>query len=504
MGIQKFDKTNRSLPRRKAHWPDSPETTESVFDRRQPLRKLRVMIDHEIFDEDTKRDVTKAPTKEILLRSLLYNDTVELFRYVVDTPPESAQKVQIRDYLEPAYVGYVVLHTDTSRGFWPVSHSLTEKTMTSSSLRGNMYEAAFNDESNRIYTGKDAADRRKTDMLALQVAQECLEADIYITRRPYLLDGSPIVRGRGVTVCTPEDAISAVGLYLRAQYEFVIPTGEKKFTMTLNRGLFFWVGTRELLPEGWRWFSACVHHSKGAKDDKLQYLGGATLSRVQRALELRDQVYTALNSVANNDINDEALGIFDNVLTVLMGAVDATARVAHCVGGLDDAKANQAGWQREGWLKKLEKVSPELKKIIEPGTHNWHRLVILSKLRNSIHGEPIRAMTKQDSEKSETIIALPSDDEKDILASMDALGGRDAWGVKPLTFNFNEVQPGVLVDKLFEEVLTLLNDIMKNTPVENLDHLDDSSILTGPPNADKPGDPFSEWHRKTIGWQLGL
>lgn len=462
------------------------------------------MIDHELLDEDDTVDIPKSPTKEVLLKSLLYNDTIELYRYAVDNPPETAQKVEFRYKTEPAYVGYAVLYTDISRGFWPVSYSLSEKTLTSSALRGNMYEIAYKDEADRTYLGKDAGDKRQADVLALQVAQESLEADVYITRRPYLHGGSSVARSHGVTVCTPENAISALSLYLRAQYEFIIPTGEKKFTMTLNRGLFYWVGTRELLPEGWRWFSACVYHSKGVGNDRLQYLGGATLSRVQRALELRDQVHMALNSVTNNDINDEALGTLDNVLTVLMGAVDATARVAHYVIGLDESKAYESGWQRKTWLKELAKECPQLAKVAKADSPGWHTLIILSRLRNSIHGEPIHVMTKQDSQKSETIIGLPSDDEQGILDSMDALGGRDIWGVKQLTPNLNEIKPGVLVDKLFEEVVVLLNNIMKNTPVETLDHLDDTHRHTGPPNENKSGDPFSEWNRKTIRWQLGF
>lgn len=83
----------------------------------------------------------------------------------------------------------------------------------------------------------------------------------------------------------------------------------------------------------------------------------------------------------------------------------------------------------------------------------------------------IHGITKQDSDKIKTMIALPDDDEKTILQDMDALGGRDAWDVKQLTANFNEVNLGILVDKLFEEVIKLLNDIMKNTPVENLSYI---------------------------------
>lgn len=502
MGIKQFNKEQRSRPYRKAHWSESPETTKDVFDGRKPLRNLMVMIDHELLDESDGKMPDK-PTKDILLKSLLYNDLVECYRYVEDTPPPSAQIVEFAYKTEPAYVGYVVLYTDNSKGFWPVTYARNDKSLSSSAITGNLYQIARDDVRDKTYLSVDAANKRQADTLALQVAQEALETDIYITRRPYLHSGSGIVHGRSVTVCTPEDAITLVSLYLRAQQEFIIPTGQKKFTMTLNRGLFYWVGTRELLPAGWRWFSACVYHSSGTKNDKLTYLGGATLSRVQRALEFRDEVHMAISSQTNNDINDNALGGIDSVLMLLMGAVDASARVVHYVLGLDDTKSYNAAWQKDSWLKQVKAIDAKLVDVVAKNTDGWYALTILSKLRNSIHGEPIRGMTKQDSSKTETVIALPSDDEAMILRAMDALGGRDVWGVKQLTANFNEVNPGILVDKLFEEVAKLLNDIMKNTPVEKLSYIEKAKKTNSPPD-DKPGDPFSEWNRTTIRWQLGF
>lgn len=502
MGITQFNKEQRSRPYRKAHWPEPPETTVDVFEGRKSLRNLTVMIDHELLDE-SDAEMSDIPTKDILLKSLLYNDLIECYRYVVDTPPASAQVVEFVHKAEPGYVGYAVLYMDNSKGFWPVTYARNDKSLSASAIMGNLYQIAYGDVADRTYADKDAADKRQADMLALQVAQESLEADIYITRRPYLYTGSGIVRGRGVTVCTPEDAITLISLYLRAQQGFIIPTGQKKITMTLNRGLFYWIGTRELLPAGWRWFSACVYHSSGTKNDKLSYLGGATLSRVQRALEFRDQVHMAISSQTNNDINDDALGGIDSVLMLLMGAVDASARVAHYVLGLDDSKSYQAAWQKDGWLKQVNAIDTGLADVVAKNTSGWYTLLILSKLRNSIHGEPIRGFTKQDSSKTETIVALPADDEKNILQAMDALGGRDKWGVRQLSANFNEVNPGVLVDKLFEEVTNLLDDLMDNTPIEKLSHIEKAQKTNGPPK-EKAGDPFSEWHRQTIRWQLGF
>lgn len=226
------------------------------------------------------------------------------------------------------------------------------------------------------------------------------------------------------------------------------------------------------------------------------------MSRMQRALELRDQVHMAIDSETNNDINDDALGALDNFLICLMGAMDASASVAHYTLGLQ-VKERDAAWQNDGWLKQVSGVCPELANIFAKGSDNRHTLTILSNMRNSIHGEPIHGITKQDSDKTETIIALPKDKEEIVLRSMNALGGHASWGVNQLTKNFNEVNPGILVDRIFEEVVALLNDIMKSTPIDRLSHIEKANKSNKLPD-DKFGEPFSEWNRTTIRWQLGF
>src|SRR4029077_14561954 len=117
-----------------------------------------------------------------------------------------------------------------------------------------------------------AAVQRRADALAAMVA-EAIGADVFITQRRDLHAMSWKVAD-GVTFLDAGHALGTIGLYLRAQQQFVTsrdPDG--RATHTMNRGLFFWVGTRELLPSAWRWFTACVQHSAGAHSDTLVYLG---------------------------------------------------------------------------------------------------------------------------------------------------------------------------------------------------------------------------------------
>jgi len=116
--------------------------------------------------------------------------------------------------------------------------------------------AAASDDRTDAYSELEpalAADRRTSDALAAIVA-ETIGVDIFITDREYLYKMTWKLAD-GVTYCGLDDALTVVGLYLRSQGEFIIscdPAG--RGTHTMNRGLYYWVGTRELLPSAWRWF----------------------------------------------------------------------------------------------------------------------------------------------------------------------------------------------------------------------------------------------------------
>ena len=166
--------------------------------------------------------------------------------------------------------------------------------------------------------------RRKADALAAQAA-EAIGADMFVTRRPYLRETKlPL----GTMVCTPEEALAFLGLYLRTQGVFEVHRDPAGGSYRMNEGLYFWVGARELLPEAWRWMTACVQESASVGNQQLTHLAQSPVQRVQRALRARDEVHRALNSRQNNDTAEDVLSALDVVLFTL-GAVDVAARVAH-------------------------------------------------------------------------------------------------------------------------------------------------------------------------------
>lgn len=494
-----------------ADWPPSPDKISEIFEPRHSYRKLIVLIDAHLIAE--RYNACTELSKSLLLFSLLNNELIKCYRYADSGPPPKLKPLEFKDHAwlseKKVYKGWAVAHPFEENGaFWPVTFTLADTSFTNAAVSGNIVQWAERDESSRAYetlTKESRAERRRSDMLAHEVAEQALQADMLVTDREYLLEGGRLQDGRGLTVCSVDEAIPLLSLYLRAQREYIIPMADPKIRYSFNRGLFYWVGTRELLPEAWRWFSACVYHSSGSGDDKLQGLGGSVLSRVQRAIEARDRVHIALNRITNNDINDDALGNLDHVLMLLMGAVDASARVAHCVLGLT-TKEKYAGWQSDGWLRQVAVKESKLADLFAENSRHKHALEILRLLRNSVHGEALQGVTLQAGGVTNTVMRLPRRDEAAILTAMDALGGRDRWGYQPFAPGHDNIQPGVLVDRLLEEAVGLLNSVMKETPVELLSNIEKANLANKPPEVESDGRPssFSEWNRLSIRWQLGM
>jgi len=463
---------------------------------------MRVMIDAGLVDDQPPPGVPQSPRD--VLWGLLHSPLVTLLKFADDGPPPGTTPGPAPD----CYQGWAVItQRDDAQHQWAVSLPTGATSWSLAGVIGNAVDVAEQDASAHAYRDlpvAEAALRRRADCLAAQVAVQAVQADLFISERPYLHSATWNV-ARGVAVVDVAEALALLGLYHRSQGNF--PVAHR---LDYNRGLFFWVGTREVLPDAWRWFSACVQSSEQQQDDSLMLLGGSLLERVNRALEARDAVHLALNRAQNNDTQDEALAQLDFVLLSLMGAVDVSARVAHRALGLRQQDEYRAAWQanRAGqWLTRVDAVHPSLAQVVHPGSAGENALTVLRLLRNSVHGEALQGLAVSGSGKSlESLVGLPRRDQPLLLAAMDALGGRTAWGARSTLPGRIHLDAGVLVDRLFEESIGLLNRLMRNTPVERLPGVALTPSNLGPP-ADGPtgrSGPFDSWARKSIRWQLGL
>jgi hypothetical protein len=464
---------------------------------------MRVMADAELLG-----GVRGSGAVEDLLAGLLTHEDIQLWRYSDDGPPPgTAQLTSVSGHR--VAVGWAVAEpvsggAATHMLAWSVGQQAFR-----ADLVGEPVLAASTDSRTEAYQVLDpdqAAARRTADAVAACAASQ-IKADLYITNREYLYRLTRPI-GRGVTFCTTREALALVGLYLRTQGEFLIWKDHSSSTpYSFDKGLYYWVGARELLPAGWRWYAACVAHSEGrgqaAHAYDLTYLGGAVFQRVTRVLQARDDLLRAMNRKQDNNVAEDALTALDVCLVFLMGALDATARVAHRVLGLRPDSAYQAGWQRSRWLQDVAARKPSLAAVVAVGTAGADTLTILSLLRNTVHEAGLPALAIGFPGRREgTLAGLPRAHSDRILEAADRRGGRDAWGLQEIVPGRLHADPGFLLDRLLPRVIELLNELMTATPVGQL-----SGVLLKPGDSVPPrglGEAFGEPERRSILWQLGL
>ena len=185
----------------------------------------------------------------------------------------------------------------------------------------------------------------------------------------------------------------------------------------------------------------------------------------------------------------------DTILVMLMGAVDASARFIHVLLAVQGDQRD-AGWQKGGWRSRLAGQGQPLADLFGSGAPLADVLTILSRLRNTVHGQAIQATMRQNGQVRDAPITLPAEHESQVLASMDNLGGRAAWGAQPGVGGAVAVDPGQFVEQLFPAVLRLLNAVMAATPP--------AYVRGQQPHPDSGPRWYSERNRLSVSWQLGF
>ena len=429
---------------------------------------------------------------------------LDVHRYADDGPPPGTP-VDSRSTTIRAYPGWVYVHEPLPPGGAPMASGSailgTANGWSLSGFMGNAGELAAADTRGSFYAHlgtQEAAAQRRRDVTAAQVADQALHADVFVTERPYLL-GTSMRPARQTVICSVAEATALIGLYLRTQGEFVVAD-----RLHYGRGLFYLVGARALLPSGWRWFAACVEHSSASGDNGLLDIGESMLRRVTRALVVRDEVHAGLSRPQNHDEADEILAGVDEICTLLMGALDAAARVAHRTLGLPADQEFGAGWQktrRGGWLSQIGAAEPALAERVAPGSGGQAVLEVLRLLRNTVHGAALRSMQQRASgSAAQTMILVPDDGQTAIEAAIAATHSAEDWGLQR-TGSWLVLDPGRVVEQLFRLIVPLLDALLRLTPVERLAGVFVTEENSSPPTDDSA---FAPEALEAIVWQLGL
>jgi hypothetical protein len=479
-------------------WPQSPSKLGmSPFQPRPALRQLSVVVDNEALADDGGGPWS---ARRQLAGILSRNDYIRLVRYSDDGPPPEAPTRKVSHGPDLA-VGWVTPVTDPQIGeenFWYAEAACEGPTFT-----GYFRSVADHVASTASTLAPQSEEQRRRAGVAVAVAQ-AIGPDMFITDRPHLL-GLPWTAA-GLTICSVEDALAMLGLYLRSQGDYRIWFAEDGgWTMALGKRFYYWIATRGLIPQAWRWTSACAQHAQAGGDDTLLHLTLSALQRVHAALEARDVVHRGLNQPQTPQTNDDAISGLEVALTMLLAAVDLTAVVAHEVLSLP-GQSRRASWHHDGWRAQLAKVDPALAAITAPGNRERHALDILRHVRNSIHGVAMTGMAVHGRGPVRSLMSLPASTQAEVTAAMTALGGLSRWGVEIVRPGDLHADPGVLLEELLPRVIALLNTLMQANPIETLEHvnLTPADLLPPPHGHDGPGERFSPVQTACLRRLLGL
>jgi hypothetical protein len=296
---------------------------------------------------------------------------------------------------------------------------------------------------------------------------------------------------RQAPVYTPAEAMALVGLALRLHGNERI--GADLGDLRLSGSTYHFVLARELTQAGWRWFSGCVATSHATKDDAAINLGQATLERFQRVLQIRDRLHAQAKIPSTPTVGDELLFQFETLLLFLSAMFDAAARVAHLV--YFGADYEEAGWRRGDWAKQLAAAAPQLAGLVADGTPGGITLKVIARLRNTIHGEALRTITRQSGGRAmENPVELTANDAAKALTDITFLGDNPAtWGLHE-EHGRTYLSADRYAESLLPHAVALLNNLMTETTVERLPGVDPQKLMTPPMNTPSPtplGDRFS-------------
>lgn len=437
--------------------PGPQDSAPTPFSPAPALKPLTVVVDAEWIDG---LDENNLASPDVILGGLLTHDTVRLLRYTDEGPPPDLPCGS--NHTDDAVDGWVVVRGyEADIHMWRiVAHD--GKSVTETCFGGDFPNAAEQDGNTTAYSDVDsstASTRRRADAIAAQAAAAA-GADLYITSRPYLFSvGWDIAYG--LLFAEPEQALPLVSLYLRAQGKFIDWRSlDGTGTTSMNRGLFYQRSVISLVP---RLFGALVGlagHTQASDDRRAVRLAQAMFGRLQQTLVARDAMYWALNRPQNSDVAFEALTAFDLAVLTLMGAVDASARLVHCLLDLD-GKDRGARWQWDKWRELVAGQSPGVAAVVE-AENRLDTLTVLAELRNTIHAVPLDPLAiVKGRVPVETRIGLPADRGDAMLASIDRLGGRSTWGVQSHASGRHHADPGELLDRLIERVTSMLDDLLR-------------------------------------------
>ena len=239
----------------------------------------------------------------------------------------------------------------------------------------------------------------------------------------------------------------------------------------------------------WKYFSVCLQHGrrKVSNNKKLGDLAQTVMVRCDRALRARDEVGFQFYRRQDNATREGMAYHFDYLTILTSGALDAEARIARQVYGLEKVPANKTNFRSHEFRERLRRAGAgRLADILEDKQfRNFQRF--LGALRNSVHSTGLRGFALERRGEQEASFLQVFEGNEDILKASSALGPRSDVGVEqqPGIKGFEVViEPYTCALRLSELGLTYIDQIAEATDVERLLAGDSAQdLMTRPPES---------------------
>jgi hypothetical protein len=321
-----------------------------------------------------------------------------------------------------------------------------------------------------------------------------LEADLVVTGRRWLLAERGRPHGKSLArLASPDEALALIGLYLRWHRQYMIVGGSAvRWHPTEMRHSAAYTAMPAF--ERWNQAGRTWHDRTPGGDLTIEHLNQTLLTRISRTLQFRDGVF-ALSATMDGHEPEEMLCELDSLLFSLVGAFDVAARITDRLLQINDP-VRKIGWPNLEWHRKLEPIAKDLYDYTAGGTQMHQVFKVLRWLRNSVHNEALDLTTDNktfyltiDAETQDKLRGFLREGHTgwttgDLGIRVQPPGGATAGKRLPGTGRHSVtvrrsgaprpadplegrivIDVRKLINKIFPECLTALDQIMRLTPL---------------------------------------
>jgi hypothetical protein len=341
---------------------------------------------------------------------------------------------------------------------------------------GRMHGAAISrpqDWNNRAAAIAPGNDGVRRDMF-VAAAHEAWGYDLLVTTAPTLLNARLSDEFRHLNIFPPLEALKVIGLFLRSRGEYHV-SGPPGVIYGLDAMWFYLELLRAKEPRLWRNSAAWVQIIK--THPGVARLNGSLIARCRRALEARDAIGVQFYQQMSWRTADLMLYHFDYLTVLLVGAFDASARIA-CLAHNLPMRRQQVSFWNSHFNVRLAPCAAALHAVAV--SHEMQLLRPLMKgLRNTIHGPMLQPIMYTKAGHPSLSLVEVDDGGRKVWDAADRMGGTEAWGLATIGGYYFE--PYTYATRLLDVSVELLGRVADATGVDRL-------LAPDPPDPGIPAD----------------